>query len=345
MTSAIHGEEGRCLGEPVQLNELPAELGLHTFDGSRRRGSTGHHHAHAVAARNRTIPVRGGVEYGIHHRGRAAQHRHSVLLDTTQNLGSVDLAQHHVCSAHAGDGVHHSPTVAMELRERVQVHVAIVDSHLPAERGRVQPQVAVSQLHALGSSGRSAGVVDGGGGVFVGSPCFRLHSVSHQGIIGAIADDELVLAFDCAHGFFQFRIDEQHSCTAVLDDVFHFFGNQAEVDRHQNASRSGDTEETGEETRRVVRHHGHSLADPDSEFVETGRLGAGPFGHLTVGESAPRLGGLIGLVHHRDAIRVEKFGSTDVIDDRQRHAHGGNSTTWGHIDRQRAHRCRRHGVP
>ncbi len=57
-------------------------------------------------------------------------------------------------------GVRHAPAVAVEHRQRVQVHVAVGHADVPAERHRVDPQVAVGQLHALGARGGAARVVD-----------------------------------------------------------------------------------------------------------------------------------------------------------------------------------------
>jgi len=97
-----------------------------------------------------------------------------VLFDATQNLRTVDLAQHDVLCAHSRDGVENAPTVAMELRECVKVHIAIVDAELPAERDRVQPDVAVRQLHTLRSCSGAASVVDRCSRILVVSPRNRL---------------------------------------------------------------------------------------------------------------------------------------------------------------------------
>jgi len=60
---------------------------------------------------------------------------------------------------------------AMEHRQRVQVHVAIVHAGVKPEGRGVDPQVAMRELHAFGArSGCLAGVVDGGGGVLVARP-------------------------------------------------------------------------------------------------------------------------------------------------------------------------------
>ena len=42
-------------------------------------------------------------------------------VDPAQDLGAVDLAQHDLLRAHAGDRVRHAPAVAVEHRQRVQV--------------------------------------------------------------------------------------------------------------------------------------------------------------------------------------------------------------------------------
>ncbi len=117
--------------------------------------------------------VRRGIEDHVGHSRRTAHHRDAVALDSPQDLGAVDLAQDDVLRAHARDRVQHAPAVAVELRQRVQVDVAVADAELPPERRRVQPDVAVRQLHALRSRRRAAGVVDRGGGVFVVRPRLR----------------------------------------------------------------------------------------------------------------------------------------------------------------------------
>ena len=42
--------------------------------------------------------VGGGVEDHGHHRRRAAQERDAVVVDAAQDLGAVDLAQHHLAA-------------------------------------------------------------------------------------------------------------------------------------------------------------------------------------------------------------------------------------------------------
>ena len=65
-----------------------------------------------------------------------------VIHLSPEDLRPVDLAQHHVATAHGGDVVDHPPAVAVEHRQGVQQHVAVVDPHVPAEREGVDPAVA-----------------------------------------------------------------------------------------------------------------------------------------------------------------------------------------------------------
>ncbi len=115
-------------------------------------------------------------------------------LDPAQDLGTVDLAQHDVLPAHAGDRVRHAPSVAVEHRQRVQVHVAVAHARLPAERRGVDPDVAVRHLHALRARGRAARVVDRRGRVFVGvRPRFGLDAEAVELVVGRGAEHEPVL--------------------------------------------------------------------------------------------------------------------------------------------------------
>ena len=87
------------------------------------------------------LPLLRGVEHRVDHGRRAAQQRDAVLVDAAQDLGAVDLAQHDVPAAHAGDRVRHAPAVAVEHRQRVEVDVAV------AHADACQPNVvALTQM-------------------------------------------------------------------------------------------------------------------------------------------------------------------------------------------------------
>jgi hypothetical protein len=72
-----------------------------------------------------------------------------VLVDPAQDLVAVDLAQHHLRHAHRGHRERHAPPVDVEQRQGVQVDVAVAHPGVPPEGRRVEPQVAVGELHAL----------------------------------------------------------------------------------------------------------------------------------------------------------------------------------------------------
>ena len=76
----------------------------------------------------------------------------------------------------------------------------------------------------------------------------------------------------------------------------------------------------------VLAHDGDSLTLADAEPIEAGGLGASELGHPLVGELAPRLGGLVGLVDQTDAVAVNELGAPDEVDNSQRNLHAGNST-------------------
>ena len=77
-------------------------------------------------------------------------------------------------ATHCSYCVHHAPTVAMELRQRMQVHIAIVYSHVPTKGCGVQPNVAMSKLNTLWPRSRPAGVIDCRGCIFIWRPRPRL---------------------------------------------------------------------------------------------------------------------------------------------------------------------------
>ena len=94
-----------------------------------------------AAAGDLAVPLLRGVEDRGDDRGRAAQQRDAVVAHPPQDLGAVDLAQNDVAAAHAGDRVRHPPAVAVEHRQRVQEHVAVVDTSCAS-----RTSVAFSQM-------------------------------------------------------------------------------------------------------------------------------------------------------------------------------------------------------
>ena len=145
--------------------------------------------------------------------------RDAVLLDAAQDLRAVDLAQHDVPAAHPGERVGHAPPVAVEHRQRVEVHVAVGHAGVPAERRRVEPHVAVRELHTLRTGRGATRVVDGGGGVLVGVPRPRLDAEAQQLVVAVGADHEAVRRLHVGERVVELGVDEQHRRARVLDDV------------------------------------------------------------------------------------------------------------------------------
>ena len=224
-------------------------------------------------------------------------------------------------AAHACDAVDHAPAVAVELRKRVQVDVSIAYPGVPAKRRGVQPDCAMAELYTLGTRRGSACVVDGCRCVFIRFPRGRRDAVAVEQLVGFGTDDHLVFALNRCHRGFQFGVDQQHPRTRVFDDVLHFFGDKAEVDWHQNASRAADAIKSGEQPSRVLRDHGNSIALGNPEGIKSGSLRSGPFSDLLPCERTPALGRLIRLIDNRDAIAIDLLGPTQKIDNGQRNFH------------------------
>ena len=324
----VHRDQRCRLGQAIDLDELPAEFGLGALDRARRRGSARDDDPDAAATGNRAtgvgLPRRCGVEDHVEHRRGAAHEGDAVFLDTPEDLGTVDLADDDVLGAHPGDGIEHAPPVAVELGERVQVHVTIAHAHVPAEDAGVQPQVAMRELHAFRARGGAGGVVDRGRGVLVGLPRLRFHAESHHRRVGVGADDQLVLALDVGHRVGQLGIDQQHPRPGMGDDVLDLLGDESEVDRHEHPTRPGDPEQRREQPGRVVADHRHPFADADAQRVEPSGHRPCPFRHLAVRDRAPRLRRLIRFVDDRDPVGVDELGSPQEVVDGQCHLHGGN---------------------
>src|SRR5262249_52884298 len=89
LRAAVDGQQGGGLGEAVDLNELPAELGLDTFDRPGWRGCAGNHHTHPTLAWH-GFPARAtpgcGIEHGRDHSGRAVEQSDAFTVDATQNV-------------------------------------------------------------------------------------------------------------------------------------------------------------------------------------------------------------------------------------------------------------------
>lgn len=92
----------------------------------------------------------------------------------------------------------------------------------------------------------------------------------------------------------------------MVDDVAHLGGAEPEVDRHVDASGSGDAEHGGGDAGGVVGHDRDPFAHPDAELVERGRLGAGPGGQVAEGEVRQWRCRLVGFIDQRHTVPVDR---------------------------------------
>ena len=172
--------------------------------------------------------------------------------------------------------VQHAPAVAVELRQRVQVHVAIVDAEVPAERRRVQPDVAVGQLHALRSGRRAAGVVDRRGGVLVGRPRLRLGVLAAARRVSApITNGARTRPTASASSSSGSTI----STRAPLCSTMYFTSSATsrKLIGHEHPTGPADAEQSGQQPSRVVADDRDPLADARCPSASSaGRLRPAP---------------------------------------------------------------------
>ena len=229
----------------------------------------------------------------------------------------------HLRARPAGHRERHSPAVGVEHRQRVQVDVAVGDAGVQREGDRVGPDVAVGDLHALGSGGGARGVVDRRGRVLLALPRLRVLALEVHVVV--VAEDEHVLGLDALQRVLELGVDVEDPRSGVLDDVVHLVGREPEVDRHQHPAVAGDAEEGGEQPGAVVRDVGDPVTDADAELVELGSLGPGELAHAGVGQVTERRRRLVGLVDDADAVGVHRQGTVQEVGGRERHDHGSDS--------------------
>ena len=231
-----------------------------------------------------------------------------MLFDASEDLGAVDLAEDDVLPAHGGHDVGHTPAVAVEHRQRVEVHIAVAHQGVPAEGGGVEPQVPVRHLDALGAGSGAARVVDRGGGSFIGGPGSGLDAL-HEQAVGLLARDQAPRHLHIAERRLEFRVHEEHVGARVVDDVLDLLCVEAEVDRYADAPEGAGAEQEHEHPGSVVRHDRHPCAEVEAQAVEAGGHGPGQLGHAAVGEVGEGRCHLVGFVDHGNAVAVDEFGA------------------------------------
>jgi hypothetical protein len=286
------------------------------------RGAPQHHPHPATAGHG--LHAHGRGEDRVGHGGRPAGERGAVLVHPAQYLGAVHAPNDHQARAHRRQRVGDAPSVAVEERQALQVHVAGADPEVPAEARRVQPEGAVGELNALGPGGGARGVIDRGRGVLVGLPGVGLLvGPGEQGGVPHAVEEDPVRRPHPGEGVLQLGVDEQHLGAAVRHDVADLVGVQPEVDRHEHAAVAAHAVEGDHEASRVRAHDRHAGAVGHAEAIELAGHAAGAarelrVGHLAEGRRPSR------LVHQGHPVPVER-AALEEVDQGQRNAHSDSS--------------------
>ena len=151
----VDRERAVGLGQPVQVGHGEVHR-RHPGQQRRRRRRAAGVHVHLV------VQGSGRGIFGDHgqHGRRGAEVGDPLLPQQPPDLGGVHGAQADVRAAGRGHGPGEAPAVAVEHRQRPQVPGARAQPGVVGHRGGLQVRAPVVVHHALGPSGRPAGVVD-----------------------------------------------------------------------------------------------------------------------------------------------------------------------------------------
>ena len=150
--ATVNREQRSGLGQAVNLYKLPTKFCFATLNGAGGRRSTGDNDANSSGARDWTVPFGSCVEDGVEDCGSCAHQRHALRFNPVENFCAINFSQNDMSNTHSGGGVQHSPPVAVELGEGVQVNVTVVNAHVPAENRSIEPHIAMCELHAFRAS-------------------------------------------------------------------------------------------------------------------------------------------------------------------------------------------------
>ncbi len=244
-------------------------------------------------------------------------------LDPREDLLAVDLAHHHMQATHARHGVGHAPPVAVEHREGVHEDVTVAHAGVPAEGHRVDPAVAVRELHPLGACGRTRGVVHRARVVLVPRPLQHVRArcgrSEELGVVDTV-EGEAVLQRNIGHHVGEVGVVQEDGRPGVLDDVGDLGRRKTEVDRDEDAAESAHTEVRREEPAGVRADDGDPLPRRDTEMLQAQRHPTRPCLELGVGDGTERARH-IRFVDHCRAGPVHRRRPVEKVRHRQRDTH------------------------
>ena len=211
----------------------------------------------------------------MHGRG-AAVVRDALGHEQLPDALRLDLADAHVPAADGGHAPRQAPAVAVEHRQRPQVHGARVHAGLKRDAERAQVRAAVRVDRALRPARGARGVVDRDRVVLVPVPdADRLRHAAGQEVLvgiagrsGVLHDDDGGVGVEQVH---QLRVGDHDARAAVGEDVVDFDGAQARVDRDQDGARGRHAEVRLEDRRGVGAQHGDAVAALHARSAQRGR--------------------------------------------------------------------------
>ena len=289
-----HRDERRGLGQPVDLNELPAEVALDTLNRCSRRRRPGRHHPHTRGHVSTLIGRRVGER--DQHGRRGAQHGDRLVADEPERLGWIHLSQTHMGTADRRDDPDERPPVGVEHRERPQVPVRAGHRVVQQRADRVHVGVPVRDHHTLRARRCAAGVVDRQQ-IALGDigPVERRRFGIQQGLVRL---PPRVLAFQrnaMLHGWTRLPdgtdrfeivgVRTDHLRTAMLEDVLDLGRRQPEVDGDQHRPDLRRSIERFEVLVRVGRYVADTVALRHTQTLERRRPAVAALEELLVGIS------------------------------------------------------------
>ena len=153
-----------------------------------------------------------------------------MFVYSLQNLATVNFAQHDVLATHCGYRIHHSPSIAMKLRQCVQVRLSVVDTHVPTKRCSVEPQIAMCELHSLWPSSSSTRVIDCCRCIFIRRPRLWLSIKFVENLVRLGSNHKAMLRCYASKCFIKLWVNQQYLGATMLNDVCNFIGNKPKID-------------------------------------------------------------------------------------------------------------------